>query len=61
MVVYFFFVETRGATLEEIARTFDGETAVEDIKEKALEIEKIEHIEQIEHAEASNKEHEKDV
>lgn len=47
VTVYFFFVETRGATLEEIARTFDGEMAVEEIKEKALQIEKIEHVEEI--------------
>ena len=34
---YFFFIETRGATLEEINRTFDGADAVEEIKAKANE------------------------
>ncbi len=29
ITVYFFFIETRGATLEEINRTFDGADAVE--------------------------------
>jgi hypothetical protein len=32
VVVYFFFIETRGATLEEINKTFDGAMAVEDFK-----------------------------
>lgn len=31
ITVYFFFIETRGATLEEINRTFDGADAVEEI------------------------------
>ena len=35
IVVYFFFIETRGATLEEINRTFDGADAVEEVKQKA--------------------------
>lgn len=35
VTVYFFFIETRGATLEEINRTFDGADAVEEIKQKA--------------------------
>lgn len=37
VTVYFFFIETRGATLEEINRTFDGADAVEEIKAKANE------------------------
>ena len=32
VTVYFFFIETRGATLEEINKTFDGADAVEEIK-----------------------------
>jgi hypothetical protein len=32
VVVYFFFIETRGATLEEINKTFDGAMAVEEFK-----------------------------
>ena len=35
MTVYFFFIETRGATLEEISKTFDGADAVEEFKAKA--------------------------
>ena len=37
ITVYFFFIETRGATLEEINKTFDGADAVEEIKVKANE------------------------
>ncbi|KAK3071921.1 hypothetical protein LTR53_007767 [Teratosphaeriaceae sp. CCFEE 6253] len=37
ITVYFFFVETRGATLEEMGLTFDGADAVEEIKHKAVE------------------------
>ena len=37
VTVYFFFIETRGATLEEISKTFDGADAVEDFKAKANE------------------------
>lgn len=33
VTVYFFFIETRGATLEEINKTFDGAEAVEEIKQ----------------------------
>jgi MFS family permease len=47
VVIYFFFIETKGATLEEIARTFDGDAAVEEIKEKALKLEEVEHVEEI--------------
>ena len=35
VVVYFYFIETRGATLEEISKTFDGVDAVEEFKAKA--------------------------
>lgn len=45
--MFFFFIETRGATLEEIAKTFDGAEAVEEIKELALEKQKIEHVENV--------------
>ena len=44
VVVYFFFIETRGATLEEIAKTFDGADAVEEIKQKAMEVEGVKDI-----------------
>jgi len=47
VTVFFFFIETRGATLEEIAKTFDGAEAVEEIKELALEKQKIEHVENV--------------
>jgi hypothetical protein len=47
ITVYFFFIETRGHTLEEIARTFDAEDAVEEVKELALQIEKVEHVEEV--------------
>lgn len=40
--VYFFYVETRGPTLEEIAKIFDGEDAVAHVDMKAVEKE-IEH------------------
>jgi hypothetical protein len=35
--VYFFYVETRGPTLEEIARIFDGEDAVAHIDFEQVE------------------------
>lgn len=35
--VYFFYVETRGPTLEEIARIFDGESAVAHIDLEQVE------------------------
>lgn len=35
ITVYFFFIETRGATLEEISKTFDGAEAVDEFKAKA--------------------------
>jgi hypothetical protein len=35
--VFFFFIETRGSTLEEISQTFDGAEAVENVKTLALE------------------------
>jgi hypothetical protein len=47
VVVYFFFIETKGATLEEIARTFDGEEAIVEIQEKALKLEEVEHVEEV--------------
>jgi hypothetical protein len=46
--VYFFFIETKGATLEEISRTFDGEDAVEEMKVRALATEKANMVEQVE-------------
>lgn len=39
VTVYFFFIETKGATLEEISRIFDGKEAVENVRGKALELE----------------------
>jgi hypothetical protein len=47
--VYFFFIETKGATLEEISRTFDGEDAVEEMKVRALATEKVDMVEQVEY------------
>jgi hypothetical protein len=49
--VYFFFIETKGATLEEISRTFDGEDAVEEMKLRALTTEKAYMVEQIDNLE----------
>ncbi len=46
--MYFFFIETKGATLEEISRTFDGEDAVEEMKVRALATEKADMEEQVE-------------
>ncbi len=46
--MYFFFIETKGATLEEISRTFDGEDAVEEMKVRALATEKANMVEQVE-------------
>lgn len=40
ITVFFFFIETKGATLEEISRTFDGDDAVEEMKVRALAAEK---------------------
>jgi MFS family permease len=37
VTVWFTFIETKGATLEEISRTFDGEDAVEEVKALAVE------------------------
>jgi len=41
ITVYFFFIETRGATLEEIGKTFDGADAVEELKAKTVDQEGI--------------------
>jgi hypothetical protein len=49
VTVYFLFIETKGATLEEISRTFDGEDAVEEMKVRALAIEKADMVEQVEY------------
>ena len=46
--MYFFFIETKGATLEEISRTFDGEDAVEEMKVRALATEKADMVKQVE-------------
>jgi hypothetical protein len=46
--VYFFFIETKGATMEEISRTFNGEDAVEEMKVRALATEKADMVEQVE-------------
>lgn len=46
-VFFFFFIETKGATLEEISRTFDGEQAIEEVKALAIEKEAVEHMEEI--------------
>ena len=46
--MYFFFIETKGATLEEISRTFDGEDAVEEMKVRALATEKADMVDQVE-------------
>jgi hypothetical protein len=47
ITVYFFFIETKGATLEEISRTFDGDQAVEEVKQMAVEKNITEHVEQV--------------
>ena len=63
ITVIFFFIETRGATLEEISRTFDGAEAVDEVKELALEVEKVEQFEDhkgtggVQHVEEQNPEH----
>jgi hypothetical protein len=44
VIVYFFFIETRGSTLEEINRTFDGAEAVEQFQHNIAEKEGIEDI-----------------
>jgi hypothetical protein len=49
VTVCFFFIETKGATLEEISRTFDGEDAVEEMKVRALATEKADMVEQVEY------------
>lgn len=54
MTVSCFFIETRGATLEEISRTFDGQDAVEEVKVRALVEEKEEIFDNVEHAENVN-------
>jgi hypothetical protein len=49
-----FFIETKGATLEEISRTFDGEDAVEEVKVRALVGEKKQMFENVEKTENVN-------
>lgn len=46
VTVYFFFIETKGSTLEEMSRTFDGSQAVEEVKALALEKNVTEHVEE---------------
>jgi hypothetical protein len=53
--VYFFFIKTRRATLEEIACTFDGEEAVEEIKQMALEKEKLSMLKKSQHKNITRK------
>ena len=47
VTVFFFFIETKGATLEEISRTFDGDQAVEEVKALAMEKEAMDHVETV--------------
>ena len=47
VTVYFFFIETRGATLEEIEKTFDGVDAVEEIKNRATSVVGVEDITEV--------------
>jgi hypothetical protein len=47
VTVYFFFIETRGATLEEISKTFDGADAVEGLKEKAAAMDGVQDIREV--------------
>jgi hypothetical protein len=54
ITVFFFFIETKGATLEEISRTFDGEDAVEEMKVRALAAEKEDIVEQVERLDNQN-------
>lgn len=48
IVIYFYFIETRGATLEEISRTFDGVEVIDELKAKALEVKQVEVMEHVE-------------
>lgn len=47
VVVYFFFIETRGATLEEISKTFDGAEAVQEFQDKANQAVGVDDVTQI--------------
>ena len=47
--MYFFFIETKGATLEKNSRTFDGKDAVKEMKVRALATEKADMVEQVEY------------
>jgi hypothetical protein len=49
LCIYFFFIETKGATLEEIYCTFNGEVAVEEMKVRALATEKSDMVERVEY------------
>ena len=48
VTVWFTFIETKGATLEEISRTFDGEGAVEEVKALAVEKKVAEQADEVE-------------
>ena len=53
--VIFFLIKTKGATLEEVSRTFDGEDAVEEVKVvRALVGEKEQMFENVENVENVN-------
>jgi hypothetical protein len=54
ITAFFFFIETKGATLEEISRTFYGEDAVEEMKVRALAAEKEDMVEQVERLDNQN-------
>jgi MFS family permease len=60
VTVWFTFIETKGATLEEISRTFDGEDAVEEVKALAVEKKVADQADEVEDVQVSE-ERAKDV